>query len=272
MLKTLLNVFKVEELRNKVLFTLGMLLVFRIGHWIPLPGVNQDQLQRMFDQANKSGSSFGAIASYVTMFSGGSLQHSTIFGLGIMPYITAGIIFQLLASFLPALKAISEEGPTGRQKIMEYTRYATVALCVVQGIGWLTFLTQHDLIYAGWVHNPLWWITALVTLTAGTVFLMWLGEQIDKHGIGNGASMIIMAGILANIPTAIRMVAANFSPGDNSKLGWMNLIMLAAGFVGVVAAAVLIAASPSSRPSTPAAARSTAGRRATSRSASTTAA
>jgi preprotein translocase subunit SecY len=241
MLKTLLNVFKVEELRNKVLFTLGMLLVFRIGHWIPLPGVNQDQLQKMFDQANKSGSSFGAIASYVTMFSGGSLQHSTIFGLGIMPYITAGIIFQLLASFLPALKAITEEGPTGRQKIMEYTRYATVALCIVQGIGWLTFLTQHDLIYAGWVHNPLWWTTALITLTAGTVFLMWLGEQIDKHGIGNGASMIIMAGILANIPTAIRLVAANFSPGgDSGKLGWMNLILLAAGFVGVVAAAVLM--------------------------------
>jgi preprotein translocase subunit SecY len=241
MLKTLINVFKIEELRNKILFTLGMLLVFRIGHWIPLPGVNQEKLQELFDNAAKSGSAFGAIANYVTMFSGGSLSQSTIFGLGIMPYITAGIIFQLLASFLPQLKAIQEEGPTGRQKIMEYTRYATVALCIVQGLGWLAYLTNSELIYPAWLDNPLWWVMAVSALTAGTVFLMWLGEQIDKHGIGSGASMIIMAGILANIPTAIRMVVANFSAtGETGKMGWMGLITLSAGFVGVIAAAVLM--------------------------------
>lgn len=241
MLKTLLNVFKIDELRNKILFTLGMLLVFRIGHWIPLPGVNQEKLQELFDQAAKTGGSgLAAVASYVTMFSGGSLQQSTIFGLGIMPYITAGIIFQILGSFLPQFKAIQEEGPSGRQKIMEYTRYATVALCVVQGIGWLTYLTKSDLIRPEWLQNPLWWFMSLSALTAGTMFLMWLGEQIDKHGIGNGASMIIMAGILANIPNAIEMVKVNFEPADPNKMGWMGLILLAAGFVGVTMAAVLM--------------------------------
>ncbi|HYE63122.1 MAG TPA: preprotein translocase subunit SecY [Phycisphaerales bacterium] len=241
MLSTLINVFKIEELRNKILFTLGMLIVFRLGHWIPLPGVNQDKLQELFDQASKgSGSGIEAIATYVTMFSGGSLSQSTIFGLGIMPYITAGIIFQLLASFLPQLKAIQEEGPTGRQKIMEYTRYATVALCVVQGFGWLAYLNQNDLITPYWVQNPLWWVMAVTALTAGTTFLMWLGEQIDKHGIGNGASMIIMAGILASIPQALGLVRANFEPGTPGKMGWMGLILLAAGFVGVTMAAVLM--------------------------------
>ncbi len=240
MFKTLLNVFKVEELRNKIMFTLGMLLVFRIGHWIPLPGVNQEQLQKAFERSSESGSAFGSIASYVTMFSGGSLSQSTIFGLGIMPYITAGIIFQLLSSFLPALKALGEEGPTGRQKIMEYTRYATVALCVVQGIGWLTYLRQAELVYPVYLNSPLWWFTALAALTAGTTFLMWLGEQIDKHGIGNGASMIIMAGILAAMPNAISSIRSNWDPRDPSKMGWMGIIFLAAGFVGVIGAAVLM--------------------------------
>jgi preprotein translocase subunit SecY len=124
---------------------------------------------------------------------------------------------------------------------MEYTRYAAVALCVVQGIGWLAYLRQFDLIYPVWIQNPLWWVMAVAALTAGTVFLMWLGEQIDKHGIGNGASMIIMAGILASMPNAITLVRNNFSAtGEDGKMGWMGLILLATGFVGVVAAAVLM--------------------------------
>ena len=240
MFKTLLNVFKVPELRNKVLFTLGMLIVFRIGHWIPVPGINQEQLTKVFNQAGQSGSAIGKLAQFVSIFSGGNLSHSTIFGLGIMPYITAGIIFQLLQTVMPQLKKISEEGPTGRIKIMEYTRYTTVALCVVQGIGWLAYLSKMDLIYPMWLSSPIWWIMAVASLTAGTVFLMWLGEQIDKHGIGNGASMIIMAGILAGIPKAINLVKSNFDPGDPSKMGWMAVILLVAGFVGVVAGAVIM--------------------------------
>ncbi len=157
-----------------------------------------------------------------------------------MPYITAGIIFQLLQTVMPQLKKLAEEGPTGRIKIMEYTRYTTVALCIVQGIGWLAYLSKMDLIYPQWLASPLWWVMAVGALTAGSVFLMWLGEQIDKHGIGNGASMIIMAGILAGIPKAIGMVKSNFDPADATKMGWMAVILLVAGFVGVVAGAVIM--------------------------------
>ena len=240
MLQTLLNVFKVAELRNKVLFTLGMLLVFRLGHWIPLPGIDGHQLAVAFNQSNTEGSALGKAANFVAMFSGGALSHSTIFGLGIMPYITAGIMFQLLATVLPVLKKLQEEGPSGRQKIMEYTRYVTVVLCLMQGVGWLTFLSQKGLVLQVWKDNPVWWVMATLALTAGTVFLMWLGEQIDKHGIGNGASMIIMAGILGGIPTAIQSLYTNFDPLDANKIGWMGLALLLLGFVGVVAAAVVM--------------------------------
>jgi len=240
MLQTLLNVFKVAELRTKVLFTLGMLIVFRIGHWIPLPGVNQEQMREFFQKAAQSGNAVAKLANFVSIFSGGALSHSTIFGLGIMPYITAGIIFQLLATVLPQLKRLQEEGASGRQKIQEYTRYTTVALCVVQGVGWVSYLGKLGLVYPQWLQNPLWWVMAIATLTAGTTFLMWLGEQIDKHGIGNGASMIIMAGILAGMPSAVTSVYNNFEPGDPAKMSWLGLALLAAGFVGVVAGAVIM--------------------------------
>jgi len=243
MLSTLTNVFKVPELRNKVLFTFAMLLVFRIGHWIPLPGVNQEQLAEFFRNAQQTGNPFAKIASFVSLFSGGTLSQSTIFGLGIMPYITAGIIFQLLASVLPQLKKLQEEGPTGRQKIMEYTRYVTVALCIFQGVGFLMYIgkgSEGALIYPQFYANPVWWVMAVSALTAGTMFLMWLGEQIDKHGIGNGASMIIMAGILAGMPQAIQSIATSFDPRDPGKIGYMGVILLACGFVGVIAGAVLM--------------------------------
>src|SRR6185436_15185523 len=133
---------------------------------------------------------------------------------GIMPYISASIIFQLLASVSKKLKALQNEGPTGRQKIMEWTRLATIGLCLIQGIGWLKYITSTaahggGLVYAQWAHNPIWWIMAIAALTAGTVFLMWLGEQIDKYGIGNGVSLIIMAGILARMPSALNEVVTN---------------------------------------------------------------
>ncbi|MFN9992717.1 MAG: preprotein translocase subunit SecY [Phycisphaerales bacterium] len=241
MIQTLMNVFKIPELRNKVLFTLGMLAVFRIGHWIPIPGVNQDMLAE-YMQSQTTGSAVGKIADFVAMFSGGALSKSTIFGLGIMPYITAGIIFQLLATVLPQLKQLQEEGPTGRQKIQEWTRYATVGLCIVQGMGWLAFMTQQGqpLVYPQWAGNPMWWVMALTCITAGTLFLMWLGEQIDRHGIGNGVSMIIMAGILTGMPGAIMNVQKNFDPSRADKLGWMAVILLLAGFITVVAGAVLM--------------------------------
>ncbi len=277
MWQSLVNVFGVPELRTKILFTLGMFLIFRIGHWIPLPGVNQEQLAKQAQLAQEgSSNAFTTIANAVAMFSGGALTHSTIFGLGIMPYITAGIIFQLLGTVWPTLKKLQEEGPTGRQKIMEYTRYATVALCIVQGFGWIAYLRGQGLIWPQVLVNPVWWVMAVACLTAGTMFLVWVGEQIDKHGIGNGASMIIMAGILAGIPGAITWIINNFQPGDPNKLGYMGLFGIIAGFIFVIAGSILMTVAqrriPCSKPSTPEAARSLVVSAATSPSASTTAA
>ncbi|MCC6677458.1 MAG: preprotein translocase subunit SecY [Phycisphaerales bacterium] len=240
MIQTLVNVFKIPELRNKLLFTLAMLIVYRVGYWIPLPGVNDSLLKEHFQQQTQSGSALGQISSYISVFSGGAFSQSTIFGLGIMPYITAGIIFQLLASVLPQLKKLQEEGPTGRQKIMEWTRYATVALCIVQGMMWIQYMVRMGMVYPSYAQNPLYWIMATAVLTGGTVFLMWLGEQIDRFGIGNGMSMIIMAGILARMPEALMWVVNNFGPGEDGKMGWGGLLMLATGFVGVIAGSVLM--------------------------------
>ncbi len=240
MISTFVNVLRVPELRSKVLFTFAMLLVFRIGHWIPLPGINDQKLADSLKNVDPTTSNIAQITKFVSMFSGGALAHATIFGLGIMPYITAGIILQLLGTTVPALKKMQEEGPTGRQKIQEYTRYITVILCFFQGIGWLAYLRKQDMIYAQWMTNPMWWVMAVSLLTAGAVFLMWIGEQIDKHGIGNGASMIIMAGILAGMPSAVQSVIANFNPGASEGLGFMALALLVGGFVVVVAGSVLM--------------------------------
>lgn len=156
LLQTITNVFKIDELRNKILFTLGMLVVYRIGFWIPLPGVNQEQLSDWFERASAEGGAATRIAEYVAIFSGGSFGQSTIFGLGIMPYISAAIIFQLLGGVVPVLKALKDEGPTGQQKIQEWTRYVTVLLCIFQAVGWLTFMRQSGMVYSTWANNPLW--------------------------------------------------------------------------------------------------------------------
>jgi preprotein translocase subunit SecY len=240
MFQTLLNVFKIAELRNKILFTLGMLAVFRIGHWIPLPGANQEEIANMAKRALEEGSALGKAAMFVAMFSGGALSHSTIFGLGIMPYITAGIIFQLLGTVLPQLKKLQEEGPTGRQKIQEWTRYATLALCLVQSVFWISTLKGMNLIYPEYAASAMWWIMGISALTAGCMFLMWLGEQIDRFGIGNGVSLIIAAGIITQMPNAINLIQSNWGPGEHGKMGWVGLILLAFGFVGVIAGAVLM--------------------------------
>lgn len=241
MLNAFLNIFKIPELRNKVLFTLSMLVVFRVGHWIPLPGVNIEELSKQFEQATQSSeSAFARAAQFVSMMSGGSFTHSTIFGLGVMPYITASIIFQLLGSVLPQLKKIQEDGPSGRQKIMSWTRYATLGLCVVQGFGWLKYIQTQGLIYPSWAANPVWWVMAILCLTAGCMFLMWIGEQIDKYGIGNGVSMIIMTGILAQMPTAVQTVISNYSPGESGKIGPPGVAFLVIGFILVVAGSVVL--------------------------------
>ncbi len=254
MLQAFANVFRIKELRNRLLFTIAMLAVYRIGFWIPIPGVNQAQLVEFFKQQSEAGTALSRIGQFMSVFSGGSFSQSTIFGLGIMPYISAGIIFQLLAAAWTPLKKKMEEGPTGRQQIQEWTRYATVGLCILQAIGWLTFITRSGLVYPNWANNPLWWAMAVTAMTAGCVFLMWLGEQIDKHGIGNGVSLIITAGILAAMPNAVGWVVSNSPirelgfiqpffgtpPTGDPQLSWMGVLAIVAGFVFVTAGAVLI--------------------------------
>jgi preprotein translocase subunit SecY len=240
MFRSLLHVFQVKELRHKILFTLGMLAVYRIGFWIPLPGVDQGRMVEFFRTAVESESAAGRAAQYVAIFSGGSFSQSTIFGLGIMPYITAAIIFQLLSSVSPAIKKIQEDGPSGRVKIQEWTRYATVGLCLVQGIGWLSYIKAQGLVMPAMAANPVWWLTSISALTAGTVFLMWLGEQIDRYGIGNGVSLIITAGILTGMPSAIYQLSQSFDRSGADGPNAMGMLMLAGGFVLVVGGCVLL--------------------------------
>jgi len=243
MIQAFLNIWRIKELRNKLLFTIGMLMIYRIGFFIPLPGVDQAALNDWAEKA--AGGGLGSLINYVGIFTGGSLSQSTIFGLGIMPYISAAIIFQLLASVSERLKAIKKEGPAGRQKIQEYTRYATLGLCLVQAAFWLSFLQagDSDLVYPAFRHTVTFWACGVIGLTAGTMFLMWLGEQIDKYGIGNGISMIITAGIIAGIPGAIGQIVDGFSltGGDKSTpFGIMTVIFLLAAFVAVVAGSIVI--------------------------------
>ena len=189
MLQALINIFKIPELRNRVLFSLGMLAIYRIGFWIPLPAVNQDAMIRAAEKAAENQSGFGKFLQYASIFSGGDFSQSTIFGLGIMPYITASIIFQLLQTAVPRLQELKKEGASGQQKITEWTRYATIAMCVIQSIMWLKYLLTAGLVKPEFTtpgNIVVFYLAGIVGLTAGSVFLMWLGEQIDKYGIGNG--------------------------------------------------------------------------------------
>ncbi len=254
MLQALANIFRIPELRNKILFTLGMLAVYRIGFWIPVPGIDQAMLRQFFEQQSGGGSGIGRMFQFVQVFSGGSFSQSTIFGLGIMPYISASIIFQLLGSAYEPIKKLQQEGASGRQKIQEWTRYLTVALCIIQSVALLVFFRQSGLIYANWAENPIWWVMAITAMTSGSIFLTWLGEQIDKYGIGNGVSLIITAGILAQMPSALMWVVANsplreigfiastmnFEPGVEVTLTWLGVLALVGAFFLVVAGAVII--------------------------------
>lgn len=236
MFRTFLNIFKIPELRNKVLFTLGMLCIYRIGFYVPVPGVNQE--------AMTGSSPLGELADYFSIFTGGDLSQSTIFGLGIMPYISASIIFQLLVTVVPALEKLKKEGESGRKKIQEYTRYATVGLCLIQATIWLNYLNANGFVYAEFRGSLVYWVMGLATLTAGTIFLMWLGEQIDKYGIGNGVSLIITAGIVARMPTAVLWVVNNanlsVAGATSDQMGPSKILFMLVAFVGVVAGAILI--------------------------------
>ena len=197
-LNAIRNLWAGDELRKRVLFTLGMLAVYRAGIHVPVPGIDQEVLKTIWGGA---GNLFGVL----DLFSGGNLRRISIFALGIMPYITASIILQLMTSVYPSLKKIQEEGELGRRKITQYTRYLTVVLCLVQGTGiayWLQ--NQPGLVIGG----GSWSFTfiATITLLAGTVFIMWIGEQITERGIGNGISLLIFSGIVVGVPRAIEQL------------------------------------------------------------------
>ncbi|MDA7858240.1 preprotein translocase subunit SecY [Mariniblastus sp.] len=254
MLEKLRLIFTIPELRNKVLFTLALLAVYRIGWQIPLPMIDQEAVSEF--AKNMSGDLTKFLAK-VSVFSGSQLNQATIFGLGIMPYISASIILQLMGTVYKPLEELKKEGEAGRKKINEYTRYLTVVLCLIQSAGYLWFVIMADPSGTG-AQNMTneafevantgkltlgWQLTAILIMTSGSVFLMWLGEQIDEYGIGNGISLLIMAGIVAMMPSALMSLLNNATfelNGFNSGIGLEKIIMLVMMFVGVVVGVVFV--------------------------------
>lgn len=248
----LLTIGKIPELRKKIFITLIFLAVYRIGYYVPLPMIDQARLaQKMQEQSG----ALGQVLGFVSLFSGGNLSSACIFSMGIMPYISASIIIQLLASgVVPSLEKLRKEGESGRKKLNEITRYLTVPICMIQALIMVQTLMRPEG-DGGWGLTPegysagfnLWWFgfVAVVTMTAGTVFLMWLGEQIDEYGIGNGISLIIMAGIVARIPDATNMLLMDSATGKikdsvltlggaPGEISFEKLLVMAFLFVAVV--------------------------------------
>ena len=238
MLSTVLNVFKIPDLRKKILFTVALLVIYRLGYQIPIPCFDPAAFAELAGQTDSS-SPLGRVAEMLQMFSGGRLDRTSLFGLGIMPYISASIILMLLGEVLPALRKLKQEGAAGHKKIQEYTRYLTVPLCLIQAA--MIMARYRDLTYPGMETRAI--IMGIVGMTAGTLFLMWLGEQIDEYGIGNGISLLIMAGIVSRMPWVVKSVIDNTQlklDAATGKYGFGEIVFILAAFVFVVAGAILI--------------------------------
>jgi len=221
------SLFKVPELRKRILFTLGAIVIFRLGTHLTVPGVNAEALAAFFGQQS------GGVFDFLNMFTGGALQRFSLFALGVTPYINASIIFSLLTSVVPKLKELQRQGREGRRKITAYTRYATLLLAVVQG----SFMT---LIIRGLAPEGagIWfYVSTVIALTTGTVFLFWLGERITENGIGNGVSVIIMVGILARFPASLLDIWTSISTGSASPFWGVAFIVL---LVVVIAGVTMI--------------------------------
>jgi len=228
------NIFKIPELKRRILYTLALLSVYRIGAFVPTPGIDTVALASFFARAQ------GTLLGLFDMFSGGALERLSVFALGIMPYISASIILQLLTVVIPHLERLSKEGEQGRKKITQYTRYGTVILSIIQGFGisvGLESMTSPGgapvVIHPGWGFR----LMTVLTLTAGTAFIMWLGEQITERGIGNGISLIIFAGIVARMPAAIGNTFRLMSTGE---MGVFSVVLLLVLMVMVVAFIVFV--------------------------------
>jgi preprotein translocase subunit SecY len=258
-MQKLITIFKIPELRRKILITALFLVIYRIGYYVPLPVINQAELAK--SMAAQQSSSLGQVLGFVSLFSGGNLSNACIFAMGIMPYISASIILQLLSSsgLSPYLERLRKE-PNGQKKINEYTRYLTVPICLIQAFFLVNGLFFHGgssgegHVYSGYGDgfNLYWYgLAAVLTMTTGTLFLMWIGEQIDEYGIGNGISLIIMAGIVARIPDATKLLILDpvngglkeslFTLGGGSgDVSFEKLILLSTLFIAVVVAVIAI--------------------------------
>jgi preprotein translocase subunit SecY len=220
------RLFRIPELRQRILFTLAAIVIFRLGTHIPVPGVDPEALSRFFETQG------GGIFDFLNMFTGGALQRFSLFALGVTPYINASIIFSLLTAVVPKLKELQRQGREGRRKITTYTRWATVAIAVLQAIGFSTIIRSAATTSGLWFY-----ITSIMTLTTGTIFLMWLGERITENGIGNGISMIIMIGILSRFPESFSRTYIEVTTGTASPFWAVALIAL---FVVVIAGVTMI--------------------------------
>ena len=225
------NIFKIPELKKRILFTLALLIVYRIGVHVPVPGIDSVALASFFKAAE------GTIFGIFNMFSGGAFEKLSVFALGIMPYISASIILQLLTVVIPHLEQLKKEGEQGRKKITQYTRYGTVILSIIQGFGisvGLESMSAPDgspvVLLPGWAFRLL----TVITLTAGTAFIMWLGEQITERGIGNGISLIIFAGIVCRLPAASVNTVRLLSTGEMGIFAVLILVILMVGVVGFI--------------------------------------
>lgn len=240
-----MTVFKIPELRRKIWLTLFLLFVYRMGFYITLPPIDQGIMTKNFSKMQEQGNTLGQTLKLVELFSASNFGMSSIFGLGIMPYISASIILQLLGSVYPPLEKLQKEGEAGRKKINEYTRYLTVGLCFVQSYMWINYISgagATSIVYPqfAWFYPTL---VSAITMTAGTIFLMWIGEQIDEYGIGNGISLLIMAGILARIPRAAKDLFDQFLKNGvhlGGDRGVESLIILAVLFVAVIVGVIFI--------------------------------
>jgi preprotein translocase subunit SecY len=233
MFQALVNSFKISDLRKRIIFTLALIAVFRVGTFIPTPGINAAALTEYFQKME------GTIIGFLNLFSGGAFENFSIFALGIMPYISASIIIQLLTVVIPYLERLSKEGEIGRRKITQYTRYGTILLSLIQSTGlsfWMQSIQASD--GSSIVYNPglSFHLMTIITLTTGTAFIMWLGEQITERGIGNGISLIIFAGIIAGIPGAITNTIKLLYTGEMKIFTVIFILLL----IIVVTAAVII--------------------------------
>src|SRR5580765_184817 len=222
------NMFKIPELRTRILFTLGLLAIYRLGSKIQSPGINGERLQEVW------GTVAGTLLGVLDLFSGGNFQKISVLALGVTPYITASIIMQLLPVLSPQMKKIQEEGEVGRQKMNQWTRYLTVVLCSIQTFFVATWLNKNGIIAEGW------WATAMIviTLTTGTIFVMWLGEQITERGVGNGISLLIFAGIVIGVPRGLTQISGRVGSGDTMQI--VGVIFLVVVLVALIALIVYV--------------------------------